>query len=80
MEEATYPADTQFIAPFNTLSSEQDWRDKLQKMDEVDFMIKDREWQTGTICWMDTRQPGTKECSMPMVRVGFRIYSPDGDK
>ena len=60
--EAKYPADSPFIAPFNTLSSEQDWREKIKKMDMVDAQDKNGKWHTGTVLWVDTREPGTEFC------------------
>ena len=44
----------------------------------VDAFDKFGVWNTGTVIWTDTRD--ANDTKMPMVRVGFRQYGPEGDK
>ena len=78
--ETFYPADSTYIAPFGTQSSPENWRDNVQIGDLVDALDKYNCWNTATVIWTDTREPGTENCNMPMCRVGFRSYATDGDK
>ena len=78
VSEAKVTADSTCIAPYNTMSNSQNWRDKVQKGDRVDVFDKYDTWSTATVIWTDTREE--TEDSMRMIRVGFRIYCDDGDK
>ena len=78
LSETRYPADSAMIAPLGTKSIQQAWRDTLQKGDLVDALDKYGTWNTGTTIWTDTRD--ATDCKMPMLRVGFRQYGPEGDK
>ena len=60
-----------------TFTSEEGWRDNLEKGDRVDAMDRLYKWYSATIVEKEHR---TEKDIMPMVKVGFRVYDPDGDK
>ena len=66
------------IAPYNTLSTAQNWRDEIKKGDLVDVLDKYGAWNTATVMWVDERR--VDDIKQPMCKIGFRQYDPQGDK
>lgn len=60
--------DSELIAPLNTWTAEESWRDNLKVGDEVDAMTKNKAWFKATVVMPDTRDAPT----LPIAKIGFR--------
>ena len=72
-----HSADASAIAPLNTYTGDEDWRDNLKKGQQIDAMDRTYKWHSATVVVEEERKEGG---IMPMVKVGFRVYDPQGDK
>jgi hypothetical protein len=73
---AKVPLDSDRIAPLGTRAEKADWRHELKQGDLVDAMDRCQTWYTATVIEPETRT----EFIMPMLKIGFRQYSTEGDK
>lgn len=57
---------------------EEDWREAIQLDDKVDCYDSTGYWYASHVVARETREH--QRAMIPMVRIAFRIYHPDGDK
>ena len=75
---AAHEADSQTIAPLYTFTKDEMWREQLKKGDMVDVLLtKSKKWVHATVTVPEQR---TEEDIMPIIKVGYRVYDPNGDK
>lgn len=71
--------ESDHLAPYNSKTEADDiWRRELKKGDVVDALSSTGSWHASTIVFPEERDIET--CAMPMCKVGFRTYKPDGDR
>jgi hypothetical protein len=75
VQAALFRADSPKIAPLNSKTTGDDWRDNLRVGDQVDALDASLRWNNATILSVD-KNKGV----MPQVKVGHRVYSAAGDK
>lgn len=66
------------IARYDTLSKGDEWRLELKTGDLIDAFDSTKAWYAATI--MGVSQMEENERIIPQVKVGFRMYHPEGNK
>ena len=83
-ENDSYASSTSFwwyspeIDIYNSKSEGDEWRSQLQIGDKIDTLDSTRIWYRATVlnCFIKEEEGNL----YPVVRIGFRIYHPEGDK
>ena len=72
-----FRSDSLQIAPFDSKTQgDIEWRYSLKVGDEVDVLDSYSEWATCTV----VKKENTENSALPMITVGYRRYSSEGDK
>ena len=66
------------IAPYGTMSEDDEWRCVLQAGDLIDGFDSTKFWYSSTIVAKETRHEDDKD--VPYLKVGFRVYEEEGNK
>ena len=79
-KERFHSANAGAIAQPGTYTRDESWRDNLKEGDRVDALDGRGKWQTATVVCREHRSEAELEGGMPMVKIGWRTYHPEGDK